>query len=124
LKLVFTLFYFVIAINYLCEVGCDPSCDPSLAESIIAIEECEHPSCELSHEDQHNYVKDDVSDSSQKKFLKSIKVPFQNNNYEIICLEESHLKESNQIILTHSETHFLPNRKRFLIFHRFKLFVS
>ena len=123
-RIAIALYYFIFAINILCEVGCDPECDPSQSITTISVEECDHPSCELSHQDQHNYVKDDSSSSAQKKLIKFIKHILPNISFEIVHLESFHLDESIQRILSNSEIHFFQDQKRYLIFQRLIVFNS
>lgn len=119
----FVIFYLLFSLSILCETGCEPDCDPSVNMFTMQIEECEHPSCELSHKDQHNYIKDDGSDSFKTfKILKDGKTDTQ--NFEIVYLDALHLNKSTQILLNNTETHYYPNRKRYVVFQRLKVFNS
>ena len=120
-RLFFVLFYLLFSISYFCEIACDPNCDPSKTEFTTPIEECSHSTCELSHQDKHNYVKDDNNDSSKK--LKILKDGlFLLNKFEIITLKGLHHTQTVLNVTAHSYTYFYPNRKRFVLFQRLKVF--
>ena len=123
-KLFFIFFYLFIVSNVLCESGCEPTCDPSESIFKIQVEECEHPTCELSHQSQHNYVKDNNSDPSKKKYLTATKSILPNADFEIIFLDVLHHNQTVQFLFNNNTPHQFLSTKRYVVFKRLKVFCS
>ena len=113
-----TIIYILFAFNALCEAACLPDCDSDKVLTILQIEDCEHVSCELSHENQHNYTKDDSSDKS-----KQVKAYISTNVFDINNLSiESKLKidDLNHDSMTHQFSHI----KKIIVFNKLKIFSA
>lgn len=123
-RVLLTTFYLLFALNFLCEVGCNTDCDPIEDLYSLQVEECKHPSCELSHTDEHNYVKNDDSEKSSKKLSKLDTFNFLEFELDYNLIQTLHTQVSTQELANHSTNYFLHNRKRTLVFERLKIFHS
>lgn len=123
-RVLLTTFYLLFAFNFLCEIGCNTDCDPREDLYSFQVEECKHPSCELSHTDQHNYVKNDSSESSSKKLSKLTPLNFLKFEFDYDLIETLHAQVSIQALNNHSTNHFLQNRKRTIVYERLKILHS
>ena len=123
-KFLFIGFYFFFAINILCESACTFACDDGILTTYSVPDDCKHVSCELTHNDQHDYVKDDLSDTVAKKFFKDSESYLAHLEYDLSRIDSFHLSQSIQIITQFSESFYLRSCKKYIVFNRITVYQS
>ena len=115
---ILTIIYILFAFNALCEAACLPDCDTDKVNTFLQIEDCEHVTCELSHKNQHKYIKDDFS-----KNLKQVNALLSINELNIDFSRLFYInidEELNQDSMTHQ----FSNVKRIIVYKKLKIFIA